>query len=120
MTLTLHGIANCDTVKKARAWLDGQGLAYSFRDYKKAPPAAGELRAWVAEVGAGALVNRAGTTWRKLPEAERAALDDDPDGAAAIALMLANPSLIRRPVVTGAGALIVGFKPAEWSTRLGG
>lgn len=120
MTLILHGIANCDTVKKARAWLESAGTPYSFRDYKKAPPIAEELRAWVAEVGAGVLVNRAGTTWRKLPEAERAALDDDPDGAAAIALMVANPSLIRRPVMTGAGALIVGFKPEEWRARLGG
>jgi arsenate reductase (glutaredoxin) len=118
MTLNLHGIANCDTVKKARLWLEAHGIAYTFRDYKKLPPAANELHDWVAEAGAAALINRSGTTWRKLLDTERGALENDPAGTAAIALMVANPSLIRRPIVTGAGAMLIGFKPAEWQERL--
>jgi len=116
MSITLHGIPNCDTVKKARVWLDGKGVAHAFRDYKKVPPEADELAAWVAEAGWETLLNKAGTTFRKLPDADKAGLDE----ARAIALMVANPSLIKRPVVTGAGALIVGFKPDRWATRFDG
>lgn len=113
MTLTLYGIPNCDTVKKARTWLDGQGIAYQFHDYKKQGVDESALRAWVAEVGWEKLLNRAGTTFRKLPEAERANID----GEKAVAIMLANPSAIKRPVVTGAGPLLVGFRPEEWAAR---
>ncbi len=115
MTLTLHGIPNCDTVKKARTWLESRGTAYTFRDYKKNPPAPDELKGWTGAVGWEVLLNKAGTTFRKLPDADKAGLDE----AKAIALMVANPSLIKRPVVTGAEALLVGFKPDQWDAALG-
>ncbi len=111
MTITLHGIPNCDTVKKARTWLEGRGIAYDFRDYKKVPPTAAEVQAWVKEAGWEPLLNKAGTTFKKLPDADKA----DIDAAKAIALMVANPSVIKRPVVTGAGALLIGFKPEPWA-----
>lgn len=115
MTLTLYGIPNCDTVKKARAWLDSKGVAYAFHDYKKAgaPPAA--LRDWVAEHGWETVLNRAGTTFRALPEADKAGLDAD----RAIALMLAQPSMIKRPVLDLGGRRLVGFKPDAWAGALG-
>jgi arsenate reductase (glutaredoxin) len=114
MTLTVYGIPNCDTVKKARVWLDGAGCAHVFHDYKKAGIDAGTLGGWAAEVGWEALFNRAGTTFRKLPDAARAGIDE----ASAIALMVAQPSMIKRPVVTGAGRLLVGFKPELWAAAL--
>lgn len=116
MTITLHGIPNCDTVKKARVWLTDRGVDYAFRDYKKAPPDGGELAGWVAQAGWEVLLNKAGTTFRKLADADKAGLDADK----AIALMVANPSLIKRPVVTGAGDLLVGFKPDQWQAALQG
>jgi Spx/MgsR family transcriptional regulator len=112
--LTLFGISNCDTVKKARAWLDARGTPYAFHDYKKAGADPGKLAAWAAQVGWEVLLNRAGTTFRKLPEAEREGLDE----ARAIALMVANPSCIKRPVVEHAGGLLVGFKPDQWAAAL--
>lgn len=115
MTITLYGIANCDTVKKARAWLDAAGVGYAFHDYKKAGVDAERLRGWAGEVGWEVLLNRAGTTFRKLPEADKANLDEDK----AIALMVAQPGMIKRPVVTGAGVLLVGFKPEVWAGVLG-
>ncbi len=114
MTITLHGIPNCDTVKKARVWLDGWGAAYEFRDYKKTPPTAAELKDWAGEVGWEVLLNKAGTTFKKLPDADKTGIDE----AKAIALMIAHPSVIRRPVVTGAGPLLVGFKPDQWEAAL--
>ncbi|HWJ69976.1 MAG TPA: arsenate reductase [Sphingobium sp.] len=116
MTITLHGIPNCDTVKKARVWLTGQGVDHVFRDYKKTPPSTEELAGWVAQAGWEKLLNKAGTTFRKLPEADKAGLDADK----AVALMVAHPSLIKRPVVTGAGDLIVGFKPDQWTGAFAG
>lgn len=113
MTIVLHGIPNCDTVKKARTWLDAHEVAYQFHDYKKQGVDEGALRDWVAEAGWEKLLNRAGTTFRKLPDSEREGIDAEK----AVAIMLANPSTIKRPVVTGAGALIVGFKPDEWEAR---
>ncbi|MFT3964493.1 MAG: ArsC family reductase [Sphingobium sp.] len=113
MTVTVHGIPNCDTVKKARTWLEAKGVAYQFHDYKKQGVDEAALRAWVKEAGWEKLLNRAGTTFRKLPEVERT----DIDANKAVAIMIANPSTIKRPVVTGAGALIVGFKPDEWAAR---
>lgn len=110
MTVTLYGIPNCDTVKKARVWLDGQGIAYAFHDYKKAGADPVKIAAWIAAAGLDKVLNRAGTTFRKLPEAEREGLD----GARAIALMAANPSCIKRPIVEHAGGLLVGFKADEW------
>jgi arsenate reductase len=113
---TLHGIKNCDTMKKARAWLDARGIAYAFHDYKVAGIDHATLAAWAAQVGWEALLNRAGTTFRKLPEAEREGLDE----ARAIALMLAHPSAIRRPVLTRDGTILVGFDPARYAEAFQG
>ena len=115
MTLTLYGIANCDTVKKSRAWLDARGIAYAFHDYKKLGIDAATLGRWADTIGWEPLLNRAGTTFRKLDDADKADIDRDK----AIALMVVNPSLIKRPVVEGAGPLLVGFKPEAWATHFG-
>jgi Spx/MgsR family transcriptional regulator len=112
MATILYGIANCDTVKRARAWLSEHGLAASFHDFKKngVPPA--RLDAWLDAVGWEALLNRKGTTWRQLDEAVRSGVSD---AASARALMLAQPSVIKRPVVEWpAGAVTVGFAPERW------
>ena len=116
MTLTLFGIPNCDTVKKARTWLDAQGIAYAFHDYKKVGADAGKLAGWVRSAGLDKVLNRAGTTFRKLSDAEKADLDAD----RAVALMVANPSTIKRPIVEYPGGLLVGFKPEEWARALAG
>ena len=115
VALKLYGIPNCDTVKKARSWLDARGLGYEFHDYKKAGIDADTLNRWADEVGWEVLLNRAGTTFRKLGDADKA----DIDRSKAITLMMANPSMIKRPVVEGAGALIVGFRPDDWSASFG-
>jgi arsenate reductase (glutaredoxin) len=115
MSVTLYGIPNCDTVKKARTWLDGQGLAYVFHDYKKAGANAEKLSAWCEAKGWDVVLNRAGTTFKKLPDADKADLDQ----AKATALMRAQPSMIKRPVVEYAGGLLVGFKLAEWEAAFG-
>lgn len=116
MTLvTLYGIRNCDTVKKARAWLDGRGIAYDFHDYKTAGIDEARLRRWAGEVGWERLLNRAGTTFRKLPDADKAAIDEDK----AVALMLAQPSMIKRPVVETEGALLVGFRAEAYEAAFG-
>jgi arsenate reductase (glutaredoxin) len=114
-TVTIHGIKNCDTMKKARAWLDGRGVVYAFHDYKAQGIERGLLQAWVKAVGWEALLNRAGTTFRKLPDADKAGLTE----ARAIALMLAQPSMIKRPVLEGGGRLIVGFKPETYAAVFG-
>ena len=114
MTLTLYGIPNCDTVKKARVWLDAKAITYAFHDYKKAGADPARLATWCRAAGWEKLLNRAGTTFRKLPEADREGLDE----AKAIALMAANPSAIKRPVVEHPGGLLVGFKPQEWEVAL--
>ena len=115
MTVTVFGIANCDTVKKARHWLDAAGVAYVFHDYKKAGIGAVTLSRWADSVGWEPLLNRAGTTFRKLGDADKANIDR----AKAIVLMVANPSMIKRPVVEGAGPLLVGFKPDDWAQTFG-
>ncbi len=114
--LTLYGIRNCDTMKKAWSWLDQHGVDYAFHDYKKAGIDAARLKAWAAEAGWETLLNRAGTTFKKLPDAQKAGLDE----AKAIALMTAQPSMIKRPVLEGAGQLLVGFKPDSYAARFGG
>ena len=114
MTVTLYGIANCDTVRKARDWLDRRGVVHGFHDYKKAGIDAAHLTRWVGHSGWEKVLNRTGTTFRKLTEAERSDLDADK----AIALMLAQPSLIKRPVVEHDGGLLLGFKPDEWAAAL--
>ena len=111
MTITLYGIKNCDTMKKARAWLDGHGIAFTFHDYKKAGIDVATLGRWSDAVGWEVLLNRAGTTFRKLPETDRAGLDRDK----AIALMIAQPSMIKRPVLDRDGALTVGFAPDRYA-----
>lgn len=110
MSVTLYGIPNCDTVKKARTWLDAHQIAYRFHDYKKAGADAGKLKRWCGKVGWEVVLNRAGPTFRKLPDEKKANLDE----AKAITLMLDQPSMIKRPVVEHAGGLLVGFKPADW------
>lgn len=120
MGITVYGISNCDTVRKARGWLEGLGLDYAFHDYKKTGADPAKLREWVDAEGWEAILNRQGQTFRKLPEEERADLDAD----RAIALMSEHTSAIKRPIVEyshqdGKG-LLVGFKAREWSTALGG
>jgi arsenate reductase (glutaredoxin) len=110
--LRVYGIPNCDTVKKARTWLDDRGVGYAFHDYKKAGIDEGSLRRWVAALGWEKVLNRAGTTFRALPDAAKAELDADK----AIALMLAQPSMIKRPIVEAGGTVLAGFKPAEWES----
>jgi arsenate reductase (glutaredoxin) len=112
--VTMYGIRNCDTVRKARAWLEGRGIVYDFHDYKTAGIDAARLRAWAAELGWGKLLNRAGTTFRKLPDADKEGLDEDK----AIALMLAHPSAIRRPVVDLGGRRLLGFDAAAYEKEL--
>ena len=107
MKTTLYGIPNCDTVKKARAWLDKNGIAYDFHDYKKAGIDEVRLRGWTAELGWEKLLNRAGTTFRALPPEAKADLDAE----RAVALMLAQPSMIKRPVLDLGDRTLVGFKP---------
>jgi Spx/MgsR family transcriptional regulator len=114
MTITLFGIPNCDTVKKARTWLDAQGIAYAFHDYKKAGADPAKLAEWQAQAGWEKVINRAGTTFRKLPDADK----DGLDAAQAVRVMAANPSTIKRPIVEHPGGLLVGFKPDEWHAAL--
>jgi arsenate reductase len=115
MTATLHGIKACDTMKKARDWLDGAGVAYSFHDYKVAGIDRATLERWAGQVGWELLLNRAGTTFRKLPDADKAGLDQ----TKAISLMLTQPSMIKRPVLDVDGALTVGFKPDTYARVFG-
>jgi len=115
LSLDFYGIPNCDTVKKARTWLEGHGIAYTFHDYKKEGADPARLGEWASMVGWEKLLNRAGTTFRKLPEADREGLNE----AKAIALMAANPSCIKRPVVEHPGGLLVGFKEPEWVEAIG-
>lgn len=113
MTATLYGIRNCDTMKKAWTWLDQHGVAYDFHDYKKIGVTRQKLEAWTREVGWERLLNRSGTTFKKLAETEKQGID----AAKAIELMLAQPSMIKRPVLEAGGALLVGFRPDEYQAR---
>ena len=112
--IQLYGIPNCDTVKKARAWLDAHGIEYAFHDYKKEGADPAKLERWVAEKGWEALLNRRGTTFRQLSDADKA----DIDAAKAVQVMAAHPSTIKRPVVEYPDGLLVGFDPAEWGAAL--
>ncbi len=114
MRVTIYGIPNCDTVKKARGWLDAEGVAYAFHDYKKAGIDPATLRGWVDRLGWEVVLNRAGTTFRKLPEAERTGLDAEK----AVALMLAQPSMIKRPMLVAGDVLEAGFKPDRYAALL--
>ncbi len=116
MPVTIYGIKNCDTMKKARMWLDDHGVAYEFHDYKVAGIDSEHLQRWCKEVGWEVLLNRAGTTFRKLPDADKQSID----ARKAISLMLAQPSMIKRPVLDlGGGRLLVGFKPDIYDGALG-
>lgn len=112
--VTIHGIKACDTMKKARAWLEAHGVAYGFHDYKTQGVAPETLQGWIDRLGWEVLLNRAGTTFRKLPEAERTGID----AARALRLMLAQPSMIKRPVLVAGDRLIVGFKPETYAAEL--
>ena len=113
-SVSLYGIPNCDTVKKARVWLDAQGIAYTFHDYKKEGADPAKLREWVAAKGWEVVLNCRGTTFRQLPKADKAPLDADK----AVSLMQAHPSAIKRPVVAYSSGLLVGFDAAEWGAVL--
>ncbi|HWK44325.1 MAG TPA: ArsC family reductase [Stellaceae bacterium] len=112
--VTIYGIKACDTMKQARTWLDARGVAYAFHDYKIQGVDRAALEGWSRKVGWETLLNRSGTTFRKLPEADKSGLDE----AKAIALMLAQPSMIKRPVLDIGGALTVGFKPEAYAQAL--
>jgi len=114
MPVTIYGIKNCDTMKKARAWLDGAGVAYEFHDYKTAGIDRTRLEGWAKRVGWEKLLNRAGTTFRKLPEADKEGLTEKK----AVALMLAQPSMIKRPVLEAGAVLLVGFRADEYKKSL--
>lgn len=107
MAVTIYGIPNCDTMKKARNWLDAHGVAYSFHDYRASGLERDRLKGWVGKLGWERLLNKASTTFRELPEKDRAAIDE----AKAITLMLAQPTMIKRPVLDKDGTLTIGFKP---------
>jgi arsenate reductase len=111
VTPILYGIPNCDTVKKARTWLTDHAVAHDFHDYKKAGVDPARLADWVAEHGWETILNRAGTTFRKLPDVDRA----DIDAPKAIALMLANPSAIKRPILDLGDRRLVGFRPETYA-----
>ena len=115
MALTMYGIKNCDTIKKARAWLEQKGVAYAFHDYKTAGIDRAQLERWSKKVGWEVLLNRAGTTFKKLPDKDKTGVTE----AKAIALMLEQPSMIKRPVLDlGGGKLLVGFKPEIYAAEI--
>lgn len=111
MAITIYGIKNCDTMKKARAWLDEKGVAYTFHDYKALGIDPDHLNDWTGRAGWEQVLNRAGTTFKKLPETDKLDLDREK----AIALMAAQPSMIKRPILEADGELVVGFKPETYA-----
>jgi len=115
MTVTIFGIKNCDTMKKARAWLETHKVAHQFHDYKASGIDKAILEGWAKKVGWEILLNRAGTTFKKLPDADKDGITEKK----AIALMLAQPSMIKRPVLEAKGKLTVGFKPDEYKKLFG-
>jgi arsenate reductase len=114
LTTIIYGIKNCDTMKKARAWLDDHGVAYSFHDYKSEGISKDKLKRWAEELGWETLLNRAGTTFRKLPDADREGLNE----RKALALMLAQPSMVKRPVLEVGAKVVVGFKPEIYAKEV--
>jgi arsenate reductase len=114
LTITLYGIPNCDTVKKARDWLTSRGIAYSFHDFKKQGADAARIAGWAQQAGWEKVLNRSGTTFRKLPDSDKLNLDV----TKAVALMAANPSSIKRPVLEYPGGLLIGFKSEEWTEAI--
>ena len=116
VSITIYGIKNCDTMKKARAWLDSHGVAYEFHDYKTAGIAKDKLKRWSDELGWETLLNRAGTTFRKLPDADKEGLNEKK----ALALMAVQPSMIKRPVLDLGKKRLVGFKPEVYAKEVKG
>lgn len=116
MSVTMYGIKNCDTIKKARNWLDKHGVSYAFHDYKAAGIDKARLERWCKDAGWETLLNRAGTTFRKLPDADKTDLNE----RKAISLMLAQPSMIKRPVLDLGGRVLVGFKPEVYAKDVQG
>jgi Spx/MgsR family transcriptional regulator len=114
MSVRIYGIRNCDTMKKAFAWLDDHGVEYEFHDYKKLGAPADKLAAWVKQVGWERLINARGPTWRKIPEAKKQGLT----ASRALALLGENSSAIKRPIVEAGSRLLVGFDPEEFKSRL--
>jgi arsenate reductase (glutaredoxin) len=114
LKIEVFGIPNCDTVKKARGWLDARGVAYAFHDYKKEGADPDKLRRWIEARGVDEVLNRRGTTFRKLTEAEQANIDP----AKAVTLLEQHPSMIRRPIVEYPGGVLIGFREVEWSDSL--
>ena len=114
MTVTIYGIKNCDTMKKARAWLDSHGVAYGFHDYKTAGITKDKLKQWSDDVGWETLLNRAGTTFRQLPDADKDGLNEKK----ALTLMLGQPSMIKRPVLDLGKKRLVGFKPEIYAREV--
>ncbi len=114
MKLTMYGIPNCDTIKKARIWLEQRGIPYAFHDYKKESVGKTQLEAWCDVLGWEVVLNRAGPTFRKLSDSEKTDLDQ----TKAIALMINGTSMIKRPILEGPGVLLIGFKPDVWQAKL--
>ena len=115
MAIAIYGIKNCDTMKKAFAWLDKRGIAYDFHDYKKAGVTKAQLTKWCRAAGWETVLNRAGPTFRKLPDTDKQNLTQEK----AIALMIDNPSMIKRPVLEKGAALEIGFKPERYAALFG-
>jgi Spx/MgsR family transcriptional regulator len=113
--IKVYGIVNCDTVKKARAWLDAKGIAYEFVDFKKTPPDAALVGRWCEALGSHAVVNRRGTTWRKLDPGTQAGTDKD-----AVAVLVKHPSAIKRPVIESGVDLLIGFDADLYAQRFKG
>ncbi|WP_295392711.1 ArsC family reductase [uncultured Thiodictyon sp.] len=113
--LTLYGIANCDTIKKARRWLDEHGREYRFHDYRRDGLTEPQLRAWVDQLGWESLLNRRGTTWRKVPAAMQEAIDQE----SAIRVMLEQPAIIRRPLLDTGESRLIGFSESSYTELLG-
>ena len=115
MTTTLYGIRNCDTMKKAFTWLESHGIAYDFHDYKKVGVTKAQLTAWCKTAGWEKVINRAGPTFRKLPDEDKEGLNQ----TKAIALMMGNPSMIKRPILENGATLEIGFKPERYTELFG-
>lgn len=115
MAIHFYGIPNCDTVKKARLWLEANGIEYAFHDYKKEGADQGKVASWIAEQGVDLVLNKRGTTFRKLSDDEKAKAEDSHE---AVALLVQHPSMIKRPVVEHPGGILVGFKEEIWSAAL--
>lgn len=114
MSITVYGIPNCDTVKKARNWLDSKGIAYTFHDYKKQGADPAKIAAWIATAGLDKVVNKAGTTYRKLDDAQKAALG----GEGAPTVLAEHTSVIKRPILEHSGGVLVGFREVDWECAL--